>query len=70
MFENGVQRKIFGSKRYDVTGDWRRLHKGELYAMYCSPKIILLLNSEIIRWAGHVACMGKEERCIEGGMWR
>jgi len=64
MFENRVQRETFGSKRNDVTGDWRRLCNWELNALYCSPNFILLLNSGIIRWAGHVACMGKDERCI------
>jgi len=64
MFENAVQGKIFGSKKNDVTWDGRRLHKGKLYALYCSQNIILLLNSGIKRWAGHVACVGKEERCI------
>jgi hypothetical protein len=64
MFENGVQRKIFGSKRNDETGDWRRLHNGKLYALYFSPNIILFVNSGIKILVGHVACMGKEERCI------
>ena len=63
MFENGVQRKIFGSKKNGVIGNGRRLRKGELYALYCSPNIILL-NSGIIRWVGHVVCMEKEGRCI------
>ena len=64
MFENGVQWKIFGSKKNGVIGNWRRLDKGELHVLYCATNIVLLLNSGIIRWARHVACMEKEGRCI------
>jgi hypothetical protein len=39
VFENKVLRRIFGPKRDEVTGEWRRLHKKELYALYCSPNI-------------------------------
>ena len=46
MFENRVLRKIFGSKRDEVTGDWRRLHNEGLYALYSSPIIIGLLNQK------------------------
>jgi len=49
---------VFGPERDEVTGDWRRLHKEELYALYCSPNIIRLIKSRRMRWAGHVACMG------------
>jgi hypothetical protein len=55
---NRVLRRIFGSKRDEVTGEWRRLHKKELYALY-SPNIIWLIKSRRMRWAGHVTCMGK-----------
>jgi len=58
MFENGVLRKIFGRKRDEVTGEWRKLHNEELNDMYSSPNIVGLINSRRIRWAGHVARVG------------
>ena len=59
MFENRVLRRIFGPKRDEVTGEWKRLHNKELYALYSSPNIIQVVKSKIIRWAGHVARMGE-----------
>ena len=56
-FENGVLREIFEFKRDEVTGEWRKPHKGELHVA-SSPNIILLIKSRRVRWAGHVACMG------------
>jgi hypothetical protein len=58
VFENKVLRKIFGPKRDEVTGEWRRLHNKELYALYSSPNIIRVIKSRRLRWAGHVARMG------------
>jgi hypothetical protein len=55
--ENRVLRKIFGPKRDEVTGEWRRLHNEELYALYSSPNIIRVMKSRRLRWAGHVARM-------------
>jgi hypothetical protein len=52
-------RRIFGPKRDEVTGEWRRLHNKELYALYSSPNIIRVIKSRILKWAGHVARMGK-----------
>jgi hypothetical protein len=46
-------------RRDEVTGEWRRLHNKELYALYSSPNIIRVIKSRILRWAGHVACMGE-----------
>jgi hypothetical protein len=54
-----VLRRIFGPKKDEVTGEWRRLHNKELYALYCSPNIIRVIKSRRLRWAGHVARMGK-----------
>jgi hypothetical protein len=57
VFENKVLRRIFGPKRDEVTGEWRRLHNKELYALYSSPNIIRVIKSRRLRWAGHVARM-------------
>jgi hypothetical protein len=58
VFEKRVLRRIFGSKRDEVTGEWRRLHNKELHALYSSPNIIRVIKSRRLRWAGHVARMG------------
>jgi hypothetical protein len=60
VFENRVVRRIFGSKRDEVTGEWRKLHSEELHILYSSPNIITQIKSRIMRWAGHVARMGEE----------
>jgi hypothetical protein len=60
IFKNRVLRRIFGSKRDPVTGEWRKLHIEELNDLYCSPNIFRVINSKIIRWSGYVARM--EER--------
>jgi hypothetical protein len=57
MFENRVLR-IFGPKRDEVTREWRKLHNEELYNLYCSPNIVRVIK---LRWAGHVARMGRGE---------
>jgi hypothetical protein len=59
VFENKVLRRIFGPKRDQVTGEWRRLHNQELSALYSSPNIIRVIKSRRLRWAGHVARMGE-----------
>jgi hypothetical protein len=59
VFENKVLRRIFGPKRDEVTGEWRRLHIKELYALYFSPYIIRVIKSRRLRWAGHVARRGR-----------
>jgi hypothetical protein len=59
-FENRVLRRIFGPKRDEVTGEWRKLHKGELHKFYSSPGIIRQMKSRRMRWAGHVARMGED----------
>jgi hypothetical protein len=59
VFENRVLRRIFGSKRDEVTGEWRKLHNEELNVLYCSPNIVRVINSRRMRWAGHVARMGE-----------
>jgi hypothetical protein len=57
LFENRVLRRIFGSKRDEVTGERRKLQKGELHNFYSLPDIIRQLKSRRMRWAGHVARM-------------
>ena len=55
MFENRVLRRIFGPKRDEVTGEWRKPHNEELNDLYCSPNIVRVIKSRRMRWAGHVA---------------
>ena len=58
MFENRVLRRMFGPKRDDVTGIWRKLHKEELNDLYCSSNIVRVIKWRRIRWTGHVARTG------------
>jgi hypothetical protein len=55
VFENMVLRRIFGTKRNEVAGDWRKLHNEDLHNSYSSPSIIRMMKSRRMRWAGHVA---------------
>jgi hypothetical protein len=57
-FENKVLRRIFGHKREEVAGGWRRLHNEELHNLYASPNIIRVIRPRKMRWAGHIAAMG------------
>ena len=59
VFENRVLRRIFGPKRDDVIGEWRKLHNDELNVLYSSPNIVRVIKSRRMRWAGHVAPMGE-----------
>jgi hypothetical protein len=59
VYQNRVLRKIFGSKRGEVTGEWRRILIEELNDLYCSPNIVCVIKSRIMRLAGHVARIGK-----------
>ena len=67
MFENMVLRRIFGPRRDEVKGEWRRLHNEELHDLYSSPNIVRVIKSRRLRWAGHVARMGEEKGCV--GPW-
>jgi len=59
VFENRVL-KVFGPKRDEVTGEWRKLHNEELNDLYSLPNIVRVVKSRGMRWAGHVAHMGKD----------
>jgi hypothetical protein len=60
VFENRVLRRIFGPKKDEVTGEWRKLHKKELHDLCSSPSIIRIIKSRRMRWAGQIARMGKK----------
>ena len=61
MFENMVLRRIFGPRRDEVTGEWRRLYNEDLYS---SHNIVRVIKSRRMRWAGHVARMGEVRRVV------
>jgi len=65
VFDNRVLRRIFGAKREEEMGDWRKLHNEELNDLYCPPYVVWGIKSRIMRWAGHVAHMGEK-----GGVYR
>jgi hypothetical protein len=63
VFDNRVLMRMFGPKRDEVAGEWRKLHNEELHILYSSPNIIRQIKSRKMRWAGHVARM-REERNV------
>jgi hypothetical protein len=66
VFENRVLRRIFGPKREEVSGEWRKLHNEELNDLSSSSNISRLIKSKWMRWAGYVACMGKGRGAYRG----
>jgi hypothetical protein len=56
-----VLRRIFGPKREEVAGGWRRLHSEELRNLYASPNVIRVMKSRRMRLVGHIASMGRRE---------
>jgi hypothetical protein len=60
VFENRVLRRIFGQKRDEMVGNWRKLHNEELHDLYSSPSIVRMMKPRRMRWAGHVARMGEK----------
>jgi hypothetical protein len=69
VFENRVLRRIFGPKREEVAGVWRRLHNEELHNFYTTPNVIKMIKSRKMRWTGNVARMG-DWKCIQNFSWR
>ena len=63
MCENRMLRRVFGSKRDEVTGEWRKLHNEELRDLYSLPNIVRVVKSRRMRWAWHVALIGEGEMC-------
>ena len=63
VFENRELRRVFGPKRGEVTGEWIKLHNEELSDLYSLPNIVRVVESRRMRWAGHVARMGRGEVC-------
>ena len=59
MFENRVLRRVFGPKRDEVTGEWRKLHNEKLSVLYSLPNIVRVVKSKRMGWARHVARMGE-----------
>jgi hypothetical protein len=66
VFENRVLRRIFGPKRVEITGGWRKLRNEELRDLYSSPSIIRMMKPRKMRWVGHVARIGRR---IHVGSW-
>jgi hypothetical protein len=67
VFVNRVLRRIFGPKKSEMMGVWRKLHNEELHDLYSSPSITRIIKSRRMRLAGHVARMGRREMFI--GYW-
>jgi len=70
MLENRLLRRIFGPKRDEVTGEWRKLHNEELNDLYSSLSIIRMIKSRRMRWAGHVARMGEMKGVYRVLVWK
>jgi len=69
-FENRVLRRIFGPRRDEVTGEWRKLHNEELNDLYCSHNIVRVLKSRRMEWAGHVARMWEGKGVYRVMVWK
>jgi hypothetical protein len=67
VFECRVLRRVFGPKKDEVTREWLKLHNEELHDLYSSPTVFRVIKSRRIRWAGHVARMGRGVACT--GFW-
>jgi hypothetical protein len=69
VFKNRVLRRIFGPKRDEITGEWRKLQNDELRDVYPLPNIVRVVKSRRIRWAGHVERMGEGGELYTGFWW-
>jgi hypothetical protein len=73
VFENRVPRRIFGPKRDEMTGDWRKLHNEELNTFYSSPNFIRMIKSRRMRWGGACSARGRVKKCVQiedRDLWR
>jgi hypothetical protein len=70
VVENRVLRRIFGSKRDEVTGEWRKLHNEELRDLYSSPSVTRIIKSMKMRWADHVTRIGEKKKVCIGCLRR
>jgi hypothetical protein len=70
VFENRVLRRVFGLKRDEVTGEWRKLHNEELNDLYSLLNIVRVVKSRRMRWTGHVARMGEDRGVHRVLMWK
>jgi len=66
VFEKRMLRRIFGPRKDEVTIEWRKLHNKDINDLYSSPIIVRVIKWRLMRWVGHVACSGGEERRIQG----
>ena len=69
VFENRVLRRIFGTKRDEVTGEWRKLHNEEVNDLSSSPSIVRVIKWRRMSWAVHVARMGERRDEAYTGFW-
>jgi hypothetical protein len=69
MSENRVLRRIFGPKRDEMTGGWRKLHE-ELHNLYSSPVIVVVIRSRRMKWAGHLARTWGHEKHVQNFAWK
>jgi hypothetical protein len=69
VFENRMLKRIFWPKRDELKEDWRKLHNEELQNLFSSPNLIRMIKSWRVRWAGHVARMGRRRMHL-GYCWK
>jgi hypothetical protein len=65
-----VLRRIFGFKRDEMAGGWRKLRNEEFHNLYSSPNIVTMISSRRVPWAGHVARMREIKSCIQNFDWK